>query len=382
MANYSTLLNNLLDFIPRYKFERIVNSFNADRYVKTLKCWVQMVVLIYAQSSGKDTLREIVQGLEVNTSKLYHLGLPEIKRSTLAEANKNRDYQIYEALFYEILSRCKDLTPKHKFRFKNPLYSFDATTIDLCLSAFPWAKFRTAKGALKMHCLYNHSGDIPEFAVMTDGSVSDITAAKSDLSIIPDSIYCLDRAYTDLELWMNIGLQRAYFVTKLKSNIKYKVTGQHTETLKKGILSDEKIRLKNKKYDKELRLIRYYDDETGNIIEFITNNFSLAPFTIVQIYKTRWQIEIFFRWIKQNLKIKSFLGTSKNAVLTQVWIAMIYYLLLTYIKYQTKFHGTLLYLHRIVREALMARLGLIDLLRVTPAKISNFKINEIQHCFW
>jgi len=268
------------------------------------------------------------------------------------------------------------------FRFKNPLYSFDASTIDLCLSAVPWAKFRVTKGAIKLHCLYSHSGDIPEFAVITEGKVSDITVAKSDLSIIPDSIYCFDKAYLDFGLWASIDLQKGYFVTKMKKSIKYKVTGQHTETLKKGILSDERIRLKNKKYKGELRLIRFYDSESGIILEFVTNNFKLAPYTITQIYKTRWQIEIFFRWIKQNLKIKSFLGTSKNAVLTQVWVAMIYYLILTYIKYQTKFRSSLLYLHRIVREALMSKLTVIDLLRATPAKILNFKIKEFQHSFW
>ena len=382
MSNYTTVFNNLLTFIPRYYFERIVNNCCADKYVKTLKCWNQFTALLYAQVSGKDTLREIVQGLAVNNTKLYHLGLPEVKRSTLAEANKKRNYQIYEALFYEILKRCKDLTPSHKFRFKNPLYTFDASTIDLCLSAFPWAEFRTTKGALKLHCLYNHSGDIPEFVVMTEGKVSDVTVAKTDLSIIPDSIYCLDRAYTDLEMWSYIDLQRAYFVTKLKKNIKYEVTGQQTERKSKIMLSDEKIRLGNKKYKKELRLIRFYDEEKGEIVDFITNNFKLAPMTIVKIYKTRWQIEIFFRWIKQNLKIKSFLGTSKNAVMTQVWIAMIYYLLLTYIKYQTKFGSTLLSLHRIIREALMHRLTVVDLLRATPVKISRFQIKEFQHNFW
>ncbi len=382
MSKYSTLLNNLLSFIPRYKFEHIVKSCGADRYVKTLNCWNLLVTLLYAQASGKTTLREVVQGLDVNTSKLYHLGLPSVKRSTLADANQNRDYRIYESLFYEILARCKDLTPKHKFKFKNPLYSFDASTIDLCLSAYSWAKFRTTKGALKIHCQYNHSGNIPEFIRMTDGKVSDVTVAKTDLKIIPDSIYCFDKAYACFELWAKIDLQRGYFVSKLKRNVKYEITGQHTETLKKGILSDEKILPKNKKYKKELRLIRYYDKDDGNIIEFVTNNFKLAPYTIYKIYKTRWQIEIFFRWIKQELKIKSFLGTSKNAVLTQVWVAVIYYLILTYIKYQSKYKKSLYYLHRMIREALMARLTIVDLLRVTPAKIQDFKIKEFQHSFW
>ncbi len=382
MANYSTVLNQLLHLIPRYNFERIVNSFGADRYVKTLKCWNQFTSLLYAQASGKTTLREIVQGLEINNLKLYHLGLPSVKRSTLAEANKNRDYKIYEQLFYKIVELCKSVTPKHNFRFDNPLYSFDASTIDLCLNAYSWAKFRVKKGAFKIHCLYNHSGNIPDFIHMTDAKIADVTVAKTKLNIIPDSIYCFDKAYSCFELWANIDSQKGYFVSKLKRNIKYEITGQHTETLKKGILSDERIMPSNKRYSKELRLIRFYDEETGEIIEFITNNFRLAPYTIYKIYKSRWNIEIFFRWIKQELKIKSFLGTSKNSVLTQVWVAMIYYLLLSYIKYQSKYPKSLYYLHIIVREALTARMSLMDLLRVTPAKIQAFKIKEFQHSFW
>ena len=382
MANYSTVLNQLLHLIPRYNFERIVKSLGADRYVKHLKCWNQFTSLLYAQASGKSTLREIVQGLEVNNLRMYHMGLPPVKRSTLADANQKRDCNIYEQLFYKTLELCKSVTPKHKFRFKNPLHTFDATVIDLCLSTFPWAKFRSKKGALKMHCVLDHSGDIPEFAVITEGNASETTVAKSVLQVKPDSIYCFDRACTDFEIWANIDLQKAFFVTKMKSNIKYVVTGQHTETLKKGVLSDERVRLTNKKYKSDLRLIRHLETETGELMVFVTNNFNLAPSTIVQIYKTRWQIEIFFRWIKQNLKIKTFLGTSKNAVLTQIWVAMIYYLLLTYIKYQSKYKKSLYYLHRIVKEALTARLSLIDLLRVTPAKIKEFKIREFQYSFW
>jgi energy-coupling factor transporter ATP-binding protein EcfA2 len=382
MANYSTVLNQLLHLIPRYNFEHIVKSCGADKYVKTLKCWNQFTALLYAQASGKTTLREIIQGIEINNTKLYHLGMPLVKRSTLAEANQNRSYEIYEKLFYKTVALCKSVTPKHDFKFKNPLYTFDASTIDLCLSAYSWAKFRTTKGAFKIHCLYNHSGSIPDFIHMTDAKVADVTVAKTELDIIPDSIYCFDKAYSCFELWANIDLQKGYFVSKLKRNIKYEITGQHTETLKKGILSDEIIRVGNKKYKKKLRMIRHFDMEKDELTVLITNNFKLAPATIAKIYKSRWEIEIFFRWIKQELKIKSFLGTSKNAVMTQVWIAMIYYLLLSYIKYQSKYGNTLYYLHRIIKEALTARLSLMDLLRVTPSKIRDFKISEIQHSFW
>ncbi|KJJ83322.1 transposase IS4 family protein [Candidatus Omnitrophus magneticus] len=218
--------------------------------------------------------------------------------------------------------------------------------------------------------------------MITEGNISDIRIAKDKLNIKPDSIYCFDRAYTDLELWSNIDFSKSYFVTKLKNNLKYTVLGQHLEAMKDGILSDEKIKLENKKYEKNLRMIRFLDEKSDEVVSFVTNNFKLSAKTIVQIYKTRWQIEIFFRWIKQNLQIKTFLGTSKNAVMSQVWIAMIYYLLLTYIKYQSKYEKSLFYLHRIIKEALLSRLTLIDLLSATPARISDFKIKEFQLVFW
>lgn len=350
--------------------------------MKRFNCWNQLTALLYAQASGKDSLREIEQGLQIQDSKRYHLGLPKIRRSTLADANQNRSYQIFESLFYKLLKRCQDLNPRHKFKFKNPLYSLDATTIDLCLSSFDWAKFRKAKGGIKLHCRLDHSGNIPNFIRVTDAKKHEVSVAKKDFDIIPDSICCFDKAYNDFVFYRRITEAKAFFVTKAKDNLDYDVTGQHTETLKKGILSDETIKLKNPKYTKELRLIRHYDSETGNIIIFLTNNFRLAPFTITQIYKDRWQIEIFFRWIKQNLKIKTFLGTNKNAVLTQIWIAMCYFLLLAYIKYQTKFGKSLFYLHRIVKETLLERLNLIDLLRAPLNKLIRANSEDFQFSFF
>ena len=381
MAHSNTILKQMLNLIPRHQFENIVNNCLGNRYVKRFTCWNQLTVLFYAQVSGKDSLREIEQGLHVQDSKRYHLGLPKIKRSTLADANQKRSYQMFESLFYKLLTRCKNLTPKHKFKFKNPLYSLDATTIDLCLSSFNWAKFRKAKGGIKLHCQLDHSGNIPNFISITDAKKHDVNAAKKFLTITPDSIYCFDKAYNDFVFYRRINNANAFFVTKAKSNLDYTVTGQHTETLKKGILSDERIKLKNPKYTKELRLIRYYDTETGDIIPFLTNNFRLAPFTITQIYKDRWQIEIFFRWIKQNLKIKTFLGTNKNAVLTQIWVAMCYFLLLSYIKYQTKFNKSLFYLHRIIKETLLEKFNLIDLLRAPLNKILNTNSGDFQFSF-
>jgi hypothetical protein len=273
---------------------------------------------------------------------------------------------MFEELFYHLLGRCKNLTPKHKFRFKNPLYTIDASTIDLCLSVFPWAKFRTTKGAIKLHCLYDHSGALPTFLTITDGKSHDVRVVKEQpFPMLPDSIVSVDKAYIDYT-WLNsLDKQGVWFVTRAKTNIDCAVVGQHPISNKK-VLSDERISLQGaltkSKYSKELRLIRYHDEERQKTLTFLTNNFKFAATTIAQIYKSRWQIELFFKWIKQNLKIKSFLGTNKNAVLTQIWVAMCYYLLLTYIKYQTKYGSSLLQLSRVIREMLFERKALIDIM--------------------
>jgi hypothetical protein len=377
----TTILNQLLQLIPRLQFETIARHALADRYVKHFTCWNQLVTLLYSQASGKDSLRDIEHGLSINDNRLYHLGLHSVRRSTLADANQRRDYKIFEGLFYKLLERCKDFTPKHKFKFKNPLYLLDATIITLCLSIFSWAKYGKTKGGIKLHYQLNHAGNIPSFLVITDAIKHESSVVKRYFHINPDSIYCFDRGYTDYRLFKRISDANAYFVTRTKDTMDYKITGQHTATLKKGILTDEVINLNNDKYTRPLRLIRYYDDESGELLEFVTNNFRLAPYTVTQIYKSRWQIEIFFKWIKQNLKIKTFLGTNRNAVMTQIWVAMCYYLLLTYVKYQSKYSNSLFYLHRIISETILYRINLIDLFRATSKRLKNVKTGEIQLTF-
>lgn len=368
MGHYNTIMNQLQTFIPRHRFENLVSRYSGDRYVKSFTCWKQLTVMLYAQISGKDSLRDIVNAFLAQSGKLYHIGLDIVRRSTLAEANQKRDYHMYEGLFYALVERCRDITPKHKFRFKSPLHIFDATVIDLCLSLFSWAKFRTAKGAIKLHCQFDHAGQIPTFMVVTDGKEHEITVARSSFSLVPDSIYCMDKGFIDFKWFYSIHTAGAFFVTRAKDNLKYTVTGQHKESTKKSVISDELITLSGfyqmQDYPKELRLIHYYDKETDKLLVFLTNNVTLAASTIAAIYKARWQIESFFKWIKQNLKIKTFLGISKNAVLTQVWIAMCYYLLLSYIKYQSKYKYSLFYLHKVVQETLLERLNLIDLLNL------------------
>ncbi|MBM3253503.1 MAG: IS4 family transposase [Candidatus Omnitrophica bacterium] len=385
MAHYTTIMNELLHLIPRHRFETVVNNLSGNRYVKHFDCWNQFTVLLYAQASAKDSLRDIEQAFKVNSERLYHLGLPAIKRSTLADANKTRSYHIFESLFYRLLERCKDITPKHKFKFKNPLYTLDATIIDLCLAAFPWAKFRTAKGALKLHYQFDHSGSIPSFLVVTDAKQHEVQVAQKNFAILSDSIYCFDKGYLDFGWFRRLKEAKSYFVTRAKDNLNYEVIGQHNQTNKKGVLSDEIIRLsgyyQSKDYPGSLRLIRYYDKETDKTLIFLTNNFSLCSLTIAQIYKARWQIEIFFKWIKQNLKIKTFLGTSKNAVLTQIWVAMCYYLLLAYVKYQTQYKYSLFYLHRVIKETLLSRYTLIDLLHASEKILPKLKREEFQYAF-
>jgi len=378
--NYSTIMSQMQNFIPRYHFENLVERHMGDHYVKKFTCWHQLSVMLYAQISGKDSLRDIQSSFLAQSHKLYHLGLPIIKRSTLADANQTRDYRIYEELFYKLLDRCKDITPKHKFKFKNPLYSIDSTTIDLCLSMFDWAKFRTTKGAIKIHYQFDHSGNIPNFLTITDGKMHDMTAASSFFDIVADSIYCFDRGYNKYHWLYTIEQNKSFFVTRAKDNIKYTVIGQHTDSKKNNVLSDEIISFtgfyQQQDYPKSLRLVRYYDLETKRIFAFLTNNFNLSAYTIAQIYKARWQIEIFFKWIKQNLKIKTFLGTSKNAVMTQIWIAMCYYLLLTYIKYQSRYKKSISYLHRIIKTTILERLNLIDLLNLNDKILSRVIHNK------
>lgn len=382
MAHYNTILNQLLTHIPRHQFQTLVESHSADRYAKTFTAWKQLAVLLFAQAGGKDSLRDIQNALAAQGQKLYHVGLPEaVRRSTLADANNRRAWEIFEGLFYKILERCRSVTPQHKFKFKNPLYSLDSTVIDLCLSMFPWAKFRTAKGALKLHYQLDYAGHIPCLLVVTEGREQDVSVAKREFPIEPDSIYCFDRGYVDFGYFRRLHEMGCTFVTRAKENMSYRITGQQDCLKNRGVLMDATIERAEGTYvgkDSPMRLIRYYDKESERTFDFLTNNTDLAATTIAGIYKARWQIEAFFKWIKQNLKMKTFLGTSKNAVMTQVWVAMIYYLLLAYIKYQTKYGASLFYLHRLVRETLLDRIGLIDLLNLDETRLRRLRRTDPQ----
>jgi hypothetical protein len=348
------------------------------------------LVLLFAQAKGITSLRDIETSLRSHHRKWYHLGLTNVARSTLADANSGRDADILKDVFYALADKCRNLAPKHGFTFKNPLYSFDSTLIKICLSLYPWATYRKKKGAFKLHTLLDHNGYLPSFMVLTDGNTHDINVVKDASygvpALSPDSILLVDRAYIDYTWLYSLTKQRLYFVTRMKKNMKYTVLGQQELSENNGVMADRRVRLTNhyqgRYYPEPLRLVTVAAPETGEHITFMTNNFSLDAETIAELYRSRWQIEIFFKWIKQNLKIKSFLGTSQNAVMTQIWAAMIYYLLVSFIKFQTKCRHSLHELTRIIGELLLDTVYLIEILTIPLIDSNSSLINRSNsRCF-
>lgn len=387
MNNNNTIFNQLLGFLPKFDLQQFIGQHQGDRYVKKLTTWNQFTCLLFAQATQKDSLRDIETSLRVHQNCWYHLGVKTVAKSSLSYANNNRDCQIFEKLFYSLLKQCEEIVPGNRFRFKKPLYSFDSSTVNLCLSLFSWAKYTKTKGALKIHTLLNNRTGIPELLNITKGNINDLRAIKElELNLERGSILVFDRAYVDYGWWRELNRKGITFVSRVKKNQAIFVSGQHKKArLEQGILKDEEVYLDLfvAKYPNRLRRVTYYDKGKGKVYEYLTNDFNLGAKTIADIYKDRWQIELFFKWIKQNLKIKTFLGTSKNAVMTQIWIAMIYYLLLAYIKFQTKFDKSLLELTRMFREALMFRRNLIDLLSLNSKSVNKLEKNlHYQMSFW
>ena len=369
MSHHNTVIAQMLKLIPRHEFNTLANQHHTGRSFRKASRWSQFVTMMVAQLSCRNSLRDIVDNMTAQAHKLYHLGTGKLSRTTLSRINEDKPYQLYEALFGRLLTRCQTATPTHNFRFKNKLYSLDATTIDLCLSAFPWAKFRSTKGAIKLHVGLNHEGYLPEFITVTDGKTHDITAARA-MDLPQGSIVVVDKGYNDYAWYKQLIDNNIFFVTRLKSNAKYRVIECLDVVKSKGITSDQIIELTGtqtaKKCPNRLRRIGYRDEETGKHYVFLTNNMALAAKTIADLYKARWQVELFFKWVKQNLKIKSFVGTSKNAVRTQIWIAMCAYLLLAYLKFQSKLTQSMQQILRVLQLNLFEKRSLIALLRGDP----------------
>jgi hypothetical protein len=314
--------------------------------------------MLFAQLGGAHSLREICGGLATALGKLNHLGLTEApSKSTLAYANANRPWELYEDVFHMLLARCRDVASSHKrrFRFRNPLRSLDATTIDLCLSAFDWAKFRRTKGAIKLHLLLDHQGCLPCWALVTDGKTHEIGPART-LSFDPGTIVAMDRAYVDYRLftaWCEAGV---YFVTRAKSNMDYAVVEERDVPERGNVLADEIVELagtRGAECPHRLRRVVVWDEKRDREIVLLTNILHLAASTVGAIYKDRWQIELFFKAIKQNLKLKTFVGTSENAVKVQIWTALIAMLLLKFLQLKSSFGWSLSNLAAMVRMNLL-----------------------------
>jgi len=365
MAHNNTVFAQLLKFIDRHDFQNLhEGEFRPQRKYRALSLWGQFTCMMFAQITGRASLRDICDTLQTQTGRLYHLGISQVKKSTLADANNNRPAEFYQAFFEKIYQRCAAIAPgKKKFRFKNKLYSVDASTIDLCLSVFPWAKFRSTKGGIKLHALLDHDGYIPKFASITDAKTSDLSFART-LTLSAGSIIAADRAYIDFAWLHALNERKNYLITRLKRNIKYKVTERRPVLKSKGVTSDQTIILTGTKASDcpiPLRRVGYRDPDSGKHYVFLTNNFDLAAKTIANIYKSRWEIELFFKWLKQNLKIKTFLGTSKNAVMTQIWIALITMLLLSYMKFLAKLGKSITQIQRALQLNLFRRQNLWEL---------------------
>ena len=380
MAHHSTVFSQILKLIPRHEFETLANKHHSGRSFRTASRWSQFVTMAMAQLSGRNSLRDIVENISAQAHRLYHLGSAKLSRSNLSRINEDKPYALYEALFGKLLSRCQGMVPGHDFRFDNPLYSLDASTIDLCLSAFPWADFRTTKGAIKLHVGLNHAGYLPEFVTVTEGKTSDIEVGRT-LEFPKGSMVAIDRGYNDYAWYNQLTEKGIFFVTRLKSNAKTRVVSRRPVLSSKGLTSDQTIEFTGvqtaKKCPVQLRRIGYRDPETGKHYIFLTNNFKLAAKTIADIYKARWQVELFFKWIKQNLKIKSFIGTSKNAVMTQIWIALCVYLLLAFLKFQSKLKKTMQQILRLLQLNLFEKRDLMALLRDDPPLDRKTDINQM-----
>lgn len=326
-----------LRLLPRYEFQRIVNKYNGDYRTRRFKCWDQLACVLFAHIRQENSLRDIDIALNAHANKLYHIGIHQCPKSTLADANENRDYRIYEEFAKSMMQRARreyagtDLA----VAVDNAVYALDASVIDLTLSVFPWAKFRKTKGAIKLHAMIDLRGNIPAFMTITDGKVHDVKAAPQ-VPIEADGIYVVDRGYVDFSWLWSIHQAHAFFVTRLKTSIKWSRVVSHPVDKSLGLRCDQEIILTSQRlktaYPERLRRVSFRDETQNRTLVFLTNNFSLPSETIAALYKARWEIELFFKWIKQHLKVKSFYGTSQNAVKTQIWIAMIVYLVLAILK--------------------------------------------------
>jgi hypothetical protein len=375
MAHCNTIFHQMLKLIPRHHFAKLEAEHGTGRKARSFTRWSQLVHLLSMQLTARASLRDGVASLKARLKSLYHLGVQPVPRSTFADANNKRPASFFEALFALMYRRCQPLAPKHKFRFKNKLFSLDATVVSLCLSLFPWARFRRTKGGIKLHTLLDHDGYLPAFVAISEAREHEVHRARS-LRLPKGSIVVEDMGYADYDRYAQLTAQKIFFVTRQKRNARYEVLERRKVNKKQGLLSDQTIRLNPQECPVALRRIAYRDAATGRRYVFLTNHFKLAAKTIADIYKERWQIEIFFRFIKQNLKIKAFIGNSENAVMSQIYAALIVYLLLCYTKLLCNLSVTLQNLMRVLQLNLFRTCPLQELLEPPGPAPDNMKVNN------
>ena len=372
MYNGKTLFSQVMDFLPWKTFHRIVDRYHGNHRVRTLTCVEQFRSMAFAQLTYRESLRDIEACLSAQQSKLYHMGFRQpVSRSTLADANQRRDWRIYADFAQQLITQARKLYAADSFgvQMSDTVYALDATTIDLCLSVFPWAPFRSAKAAIKLHTLLDLRGSIPSFIHISDGKLHDVNVLDH---LIPEAgaFYIMDRGYLDFERLYALAQTGAFYVTRAKSNMDARRLYSAPTDRSTGLICDQTIVLNgyyaSKRYPQHLRRIRFKDPETGKTLVFLTNHFELPALTVCSLYKSRWQVELFFKWIKQNLRIKRFYGTSENAVKSQIWIAVSVYVLIAIIKKKLQLDVTLHTLLQILSVTIFEKIELTQAVTSTP----------------
>ena len=375
MLSGRMIFSQLMEFLPRQEFRDCVKRYEGDQRLREFSCRDQFLCLAFAQLTYRESLRDIETCLRSLGPKLYHAGFRgSISRSTLADANRVHDWRIYADFAQVLISRARQLYASEALAMvlEKTVYALDSTTIDLCLSLFPWAKFRRQKGAVKLHTLLDLRGNIPTFIHISPGKLHDVNILDQ-LPIEAGAFYVMDRAYVDFQRLYRFEEQKAFFVTRAKTNMKF-TRREHREVDKTtGLRSDQTIvlsgPLSSRRYPDRLRLVAFYDTERKRRLVFLTNNFTLPALTITQLYKARWQVELFFKWIKQNLRIKTFFGNSPNAVKTQIWIAISTYVLVAIVKHELKLDRSISEILQILSLSLFEKTQLFDTL--SPEKTTN-----------
>lgn len=371
MSHNNTAFHQLLKPLSRHEFEGLAKEHHKGQKLRSATRWDQFIGMAMSQLSGRQSLRDIASNLAAQQDKLYHLGAKPIARSTLARINENQPCELYESVFYTLLNRCKQQPSTHKFRFKNPLYSLDASAIDLSLKLFPWAAHRADTANVKLSVGFNHGNMLPEFVALSDGNENDMIEGRK-FRFPKGSIVAFDKGYVDYKWFADLTVEGVSFVTRLRTKAVYKVLESRVVLVSKGVISDEVIQLNSthalKRGVPKLRRVCFVDQDTGKKYQFLTNNFALCAATIAAIYKDRWQVELFFKAIKQNLKIRAFVGLSRNAILTQIWIAMITYLLVAFARHSAKAGWTVQRILRVIQLNLFERRSLLDILRPDPPR--------------